>query len=349
MKQKISILLCLLGIFSSYTLHLGAETWEDTTDLLKALRKLRTYATPPTEVYKMTTIERKNLLQFCYEEQSQMTQDAIEYYGKLCFISEFYKNICENSGCHSRYKAYSDLVLNNDISTPDEEVLALMRESDWTQNKISDAILADIDAQQEIIRTFKLRSDPTIDQIIHEIELNDKELLVRMDEFYKIQVEYMALLSATDNVLKAIGQLLVYNSIPYEAGQGKTAIEYQNLHKFFYEEPHPAIHEASECYDKLIKVVQASAWGLFYPKDFDTLIITNDIDSRSISRETVVSLIVNADWTQDKVSEAILDHINSQQEIVEAFKAKYDPIFDSFLLDPYAKKWQSIADLIAGL
>lgn len=375
MKRKISVLLYILSIFSGCASNLFSKTTEDmlrelfpidiafaknewpftsnrtpmndkaeeeisqTKDLLKALKKLRTYVTPPVEIYKMTTIERKNIVQFCYEEQSQMAQDTIDYYNKLSYLAKCYKNICELDGCGLILETYAALILDNDISIPDEEALALMKKADWTQESVSQAILDDISAQQHIVESFKDEYNDILDKLIDEyskyehMEQKDIGYSINNEELEKIRAEYKTLVSDTDNVLKAIRQLLSYYQIPLQALAERTDIEYQNLHNFIYTEPHPAIREASECYDKLINVAKASQWGLFHPKDINRLFSTNAVHR---SHENVVSLITKADWTQSKVSEAILYHIDTQQEIVKSFKDKYDSIFDEFLLNPYS-------------
>lgn len=198
MKQKISVLLCILCISLSYTLNLEAKfrhhrlndpvmnlypmdpdyfddefsfpnrnhvkiidfqgntAISDTDNVLKAVKELLTYkATSIQSLYNTSDVERLDLFEFHYKKIDRILYNADECYRKL-------RNLAKAMG---HYKKFSDLFFKNNVFTPDQKVIALMKEANWTQNEIPNIILDHMNAQHEIIEAYKDKYGSILDEL----------------------------------------------------------------------------------------------------------------------------------------------------------------------------------------
>lgn len=193
MKKRTSVILCLLCISLSYTLNLeakrGYDDWKDyagtsfpmdsmflehdlfprreqmevvdfeddtavsdTDNAIKAIKELLTYKTAPLLPSALTDDEHYNLFQLESKIEKQIFSDALLAHTKLSCLSKAIG--------HNRKFMNPRSVLN-----PDEGVITLIKETDWTESEIPKRILKHIKTQQEILKAYMLKYGPTIDAL----------------------------------------------------------------------------------------------------------------------------------------------------------------------------------------
>lgn len=123
----------------------------DTDNALKAIKDLLTYKTAGWLDSTMTDPERHNSFRLDF---NQIFQDAYLDYNKIRKLG----NIIGN-------KKFKDLFVKNDVLMPAKNVVALMKETDWTQDEIPEIIQQHIETQQEILKAYMLKYGPTIDAL----------------------------------------------------------------------------------------------------------------------------------------------------------------------------------------
>lgn len=196
MKQKTSVFICLLCIFSSCILNLEAKlryikgsdpsmdfypidpylfeddhvsnrnhpkaidinfeddtAISDTDHVLKAIKELLTYESARWLHSPMTDDEHHNLFQFIFGTNNYIFRDAYLDYSKIRRLGKITRH----------NKKFIHLFVKNDVLTPDENILALINDMNWTENEVPGAILKHIETQRGILKAYMDKYGPTID------------------------------------------------------------------------------------------------------------------------------------------------------------------------------------------
>lgn len=130
------------------------------------------------------------------------------------------------------------------------------------------------------------------------------------------------LVSDTLVVLKAMSELHTYTVATSGLVGIISAEAHLKLIDFRFEEKNQLFMDCNDLDFKLYNFAKQ----MHYFDKFGHLIGTWD---RRQYNEAVLALIEAEDWTQSKVSDTILKHIETQQNIIYQFKSLYDPIIFS--------------------